>query len=279
MAEVRSIHEKALADLLRAMDRGAIAEEGRRWIPGTPGKTSGSRWGVLYAAFPCRTLPPDHELIIGTIWKIERRISAGGQPVGIGWMKDGMWVAITLDNLGEALLTRDEGDAAVRYLYSTINHGPPLYSWCEERGQEPGSESTSGDRQHLWTPVAVGRFVRDLLVMEEDDTLHLARGTARVWLEAGQKVGVKDMRTHFGRVSFGISCDWEERTIGGFIRIEEGTAPHTALHIRLPEGWKINGDTDRNDLAGGWIEADIFRWERLTGEVYFSAGIDCQRRQ
>ena len=149
---------------MQAMDRGAIQEDGYRWIPGVPGNSGGSRWGVLYAAFLCRLLPPEHELITGTIRKFESRMSPGGLPIHTGWMKDGMWVAITLDNLAEVLLMRNEGDAAARYLYAVLNHGTPLFSWCEERGQEPGAKECSGDRQHLWTPVAVGRFLRDAMV-------------------------------------------------------------------------------------------------------------------
>jgi len=121
-------------------------------MPGVPGNTLGSRWGTLYAAFPCRLLPPDHPLVTGTIRKFEARLSPGGIPVHTGWMKDGMWVAITLDNLAEVLLLQDEGDRAIQYLYATLNHGTPLYSWCEEPRQQPGSPDCTGDRQHLWTP-------------------------------------------------------------------------------------------------------------------------------
>jgi hypothetical protein len=74
-AELRKIYETANTDLLAAMDRGAIREKSGRWIPGVPGKTSGSCWGVLNAAFPCALLPCDHELITGTLRKIESNIS------------------------------------------------------------------------------------------------------------------------------------------------------------------------------------------------------------
>ena len=71
------IHQSGLEDLLQALDRGAIDEDGYRWIPCEPGHAGDSKWGVLYAAFPCKILPPDHELITGTIRKIEAHISPG----------------------------------------------------------------------------------------------------------------------------------------------------------------------------------------------------------
>ena len=100
-----------------------------------------------------------------------------------------MWVAITLDNVAEVHLARGNGDAAVRYLYATLNHATPLYTWCEERGQEPGTAKCSGDRQHLWTPVAVVRAIRDSMVMEDGDGLQLALGPHASWLASGQPVG------------------------------------------------------------------------------------------
>ena len=155
--ELRQIHDSGRADLLAALDRGAIREGDYRWMPGVPAKTSGSRWGVLNALHPCQLLPPEHELISGTIRKIESNLSPGGLPIHTGWLADGMWVAITLDNLAEAHLVRHNGDAAARYLYATLNHATPLVTWCEERGPEPGASKCTGDRQHLWTPVAVVR--------------------------------------------------------------------------------------------------------------------------
>jgi len=232
--ELKKIYETARDDLLAALDGGAIREKDYRWIPGVPGKTSGSRWGALNAAFPCGLLPPDHPLITGTLRKIESNMSRGGIPIHTGWMADGMWVAITLDNVAETHLARGNGDAAVRYLYATLNHGTPLYTWCEERGQEPGAKRCSGDRQHLWTPVAVVRAIRDMLVMEDVKSpsqdpivaqpppavptvgaqpraavphggidfktaggLQLALGTAREWLASGRPVGISNAATHF----------------------------------------------------------------------------------
>ena len=220
--QLRKIYKTGLDDLMQAIEKGSIQEDGYRWIPGVAGKTTGSRWGVLYASFPCNFLAPDSELITGTIRKIESRMSPGGIPVHTGWMKDGMWVAITLDNLAEVLLQRNEGDAAAKYLYATINHGTPLYSWCEERGQEAGSKECTGDRQHLWTPAAVGRFIRDAMVMEDGDTLHLSRGTARQWLGSGEEAGVKGINSRLGEVSYSLRYDSKTQQVSGSVELTSG---------------------------------------------------------
>ena len=271
LPELREIYQRGLADLLVALERGAIQEEGYRWIPGVPGKTSGSRWGALNALFPCRILSADHELISGTIRHLEAHLSPGGIPINTGWMTDGMWVAITLDNLAEAHLARGDGDAAAEYLYAVLNHGTPLYTWCEERGQEPGTSKTSGDRQHQWTPVAVVRAIRDCLVMEEGDGLHLALGTPRGWLASGKGLGIMGARTHFGPLSYSMRYDPAISQVRGWIAfpVTSGLA-WAKLHIRLPGGHrvvKVNPESGATVLPSG----DALEWRAPRGEVEFEA--------
>ena len=272
LPELQRIHRAALKDLLAALDGGAIVEKGYRWIPGVPGKTSGSCWGSLYSAFPCRILPPHHELISGTIAKFEARMSPGGIPVHTGWMKDGMWVGITLDNLAEVLLLRGDGDAAAHYLYATLNHGTPLLSWCEERGQEPGAKECTGDRQHLWTPVVVCRLLRDSLAMEDGDTLHLARGTARPWLAGGQPIGVRGFATHFGRLSYEMRYDKKGSKVIGFVELAGRGDNRVMLHLRLPEGMKI---ASLSGPKGAKINEDgsAIELRNLSGRVRFAATV------
>ena len=270
--ELKTICEIGLRDLLAAMGSGAIQESGYRWIPGVPGKTSGSRWGVLNALFPCHLLPPDHPLIAGTLQKVESRLSPGGIPMHTGWLADGMWVAITLDNVAEAHLVRGEGDAGARYLYATLNHATPLLTWCEERGPEPNSSHCTGDRQHLWTPVAVVRYLRDAMVMEEGDGLHLALGTDREWLGDGA-VGMEGAASHFGTVSFEMRYDEPTGRVTGSVSFEKRVpAAWIAVHVRLPQGLKVasveaDGRTER--LADG----EGFRWLQPEGRLRFAATV------
>jgi len=246
---LKDIYDKGYNALLETMNKGAISENGYKWIPGVAGYTSGSRWAGLYAAFPCRLIDPYHELITGTIKKWESNVSKGGIPVNTGWMKDGMWVGITLDNLAEVLLLRGEGEKATNYLYAVLNHGTPLNTWCEERAQEPGTDKTSGDRQHLWTSVAVGRYLRDALVLEDKDTLKLGAGIARWWLEQGMQTGIEKAKTHFGELSYKINSDVARNKISVNIDIPDpNNLSKISLHIPHPskkmiKSVSINGKT------------------------------------
>ncbi len=266
--ELQQIFETARTDLLDTLHRGSIVADGYRWIPGVAGKTSGSTWGALNAAYPCRVLPADDPLITGTIRRIETKLSPGGLPIHTGWMENGMWVAITLDNLAETQLFRDDGDSAAKYLYATLNHGTPLYSWCEERGPEPGSTKTTGDRQHLWTPIAVTRLIRDLLVFEDGDTLHLARGTDRSWLARGP-VGGQGFRSHFGPVSYQLALEPAAGRVRGQVSLTPGREPASLqIHVRLPEGRKLAAVDD--PAARLLPDGETIVWTRPAAEIRFT---------
>jgi hypothetical protein len=270
-AEVRQIYTVGRADLLDTLRRGAIAEAGYKWIPAVAGKTSGSRWGALNAAYPFRLLAPDDELIIGTIRKMESKMSPGGIPMHTGWMEDGMWVAITLDNLAETLLLRGDGDAVARYFYATLNHGTPLYSWSEERGPEPGATKIAGDRQHLWTPVSVVRLLRDMLVFENGDTLHLARGADRTWLARGP-LGGSGFASHFGPIAFTLTLA-ETHRVTGEVSLTAGRLPDKLqVHIRLPAGSKVTAvdDPTARILADG----ETIEWAKPTTHLRFNATVN-----
>ncbi len=272
--ELDGIYSRAKDDLLASLRRGAITEsDGTRWISAVPGKATGSRYGVLNALVPTALLAPSDPLVGGTLSYIERNLSPGGIPIHTGWMKDGMWVAITLDNFAEAHLARDEGDVASKLLYATLNHGTPLYTWCEERGQEPGTQKTSGDRQHLWTPVAVVRFLRDALVMEQDDQLHLARGIDRSWLSSGKAVGIDNAPTHFGLVSYQFSLDQANSEITGEINFPQNASLHKAiLHCRLPQDLKVTA-VNRDSHAYVSSNGTTLEWDSPRGLIRFEAQV------
>jgi len=273
IAELTNIFETAYKDLLAAIDRGAIKEKDYRWIPGVPGKTSGSSWGVLNIVTPCGLLPPDHELVTGTLHRIETNISKGGQPIHTGWMADGSWVAITLDNIAETHLARGSGDVVAKYFYSTLNHGTPLCTWCEERGQEPGTPKTSGDRQHLWTPVAVVRCLRDMMVLERKDGLDLALATERTWLASGKPVGITAAPTHFGQVTYQMQYDSSKSQVTGeAVFTDNSSAAWTNLYIRLPGGLKVKA-VNPESKAAVLPDGSGIRWTAPRGTLKFAVTV------
>jgi hypothetical protein len=235
-----------------------------------PSKETGGRWGALNASYPTGILNCKSDLINGTMRFINQNMSPGGLQMNTGWLKNGMWVAISLDNVAEINLTRNEGDDAAKILMSVLNHGTPLYTWCEERGPLPYTDTITGDRQHLWTPVAVVRYIRDALVMEDGDQLYLGRGIDRKWVASGKEVGIKNAPTRFGLYSYSSVYDAANRVIHGKIEFPAGSKTKTVWLARLPRGSYIKS-VNTNSGAAILPDGSGLYWENTEGVKSFDA--------
>lgn len=80
------------------------------------------------------------------------------------------------------------------------------------------------------------RFMRDMLVMEQDNVLHLGRGIARGWLGSGEEVGIERASTRFGDLSYRMRYDKKKGTIVGRIVSDDGAPVQTVVHCLLPDG-------------------------------------------
>ena len=197
--------EETVQDLITSLRENSIKEDGYEWIPAVPGSNNTSMFGCLYAFHPGKILDAQDPLIQGTIRHVlSEKISEGGLPMGTGWMPKGIWVAMALDNFSSMYLRMGERDKASDFLYPVLNHATPLVTWCEERGQEKGSKETSGDFQHLWTPVSVCGYMLDALLYEDDNAIHICEGIPRHWLAEGKRICVSGLRTRCGKADFTV---------------------------------------------------------------------------
>ena len=81
---------------------------------------------------------------------------------------------------------------------------------------------------------------RNLLVMEDADSLWLARATPRAWLEQGKKITVKNAPTHFGEVAYEIVSDADEGKIAATVEMPSRNPPKSVLlRFRHPKALPI----------------------------------------
>jgi hypothetical protein len=275
IAELKDIYNKGKNDLVTAMERGKITEpDGTVWLSASPGKVGGSRWGILNVLYPTGILPNGNQLVEGTLNYVEKNMSIGGIHVHTGWLKDGMWVALSLDNFAEAYLYRKETLKASKLLYATINHGTPFYTWCEERGQEPGSTVTSGDLEHLWTPVALVRYVREALVLEDGDSLHLSLGADPMWVNSNKNIGVSDAPTPFGKISYTYRYDSvSSRIIGKMNFIRAYKKKYTVvLHTGINENLMLSQTSKKSHTLISKDHKSLY-WNNPEGEINFEVTV------
>ena len=205
IAFLTTAYEQAKEDLLTSIRENLVQEDGYTVIPSVPNVPMSSTYGALYAFYPCGLVEAEEPMIVETAKFIQgKQISEGGLPIGTGWQKEGLWVAMALNNFARAYLRMGKFEDARKFLYPALNHASPFVTWCEERGAEKGSKEITGDRQHLWTPLSVCQYLTEALFFEDDKAVHICAGICPEWLAEGKKIAVKGYKSHYGNTDFVI---------------------------------------------------------------------------
>jgi len=85
---------------------------------------------------------------------------------------------------------------------------PPWNQWPEIAWRDPKSPAHIGDMPHAWIAAEYILALRSMLVFEReaDQTLVVAAGVPASWLDEGGVVGVTDLPTYYGKLSFALRC-------------------------------------------------------------------------
>lgn len=225
--------EEAKNDLLASIRENLYSFEGGAMMPAVAGAPISSIYGCLYPFFPAKLVSADEPMIVGAVTYIEsKKLSEGGLPLGTGWMRDGLWVAMALGMIARSYLRLGLYKEARKYLYPALNHASPFVTYCEERGGEKGSTKKSGDLQHLWTPLSIGQYMTDAFWFE-DDVIHVCAGILPEWLLEGNKVALSGFRTHYGAIDMNLTC--MEGTFDFKLKTERPMEKNLILHLPVNE--------------------------------------------
>ncbi len=133
------------------------------------------------------------------------------------------------------------------------------------------TEHADNDKSH-GNAVFLSNF-RNMLVMEIDDQLWLARGTPRAWLEQGKKILVKNSPTHFGTAAYEIVSDVEHGKIAATVEMPSRIPPQSVwLRFRHPKAAPIQSVTVNGKV---WTDFDrdkeVIRLVQMQGTVTVEA--------
>jgi len=114
---------------------------------------------------------------------------------------------------------------------------------------------------------------RNMLIMEDGESLWVGRGTPRAWLEQGKRISVERAPTYFGAASFEIVSDAANGSITATVRVPDRRPPKSVLvRLRHPQAAPIrsvavNGETwDRFDPR-----REVIELTGVAGEVVVKA--------
>ncbi len=174
---------------------------GRRLLPASPYRRMNS--GAIGAAavlYPLRIYPPDDERMANTIGEI-RRLSFFEDGFFQNNYHSGVNAYLTLQ-IAQCLLQRRDPDTwkLLRYIMSLAS---PTYTWPEAvHPQTRGG--VMGDGHHGWAVADLLHIIRNLLLVEEGETLVVFPLLPAEWFDKGKSITVKEAPTHFGKVGLSM---------------------------------------------------------------------------
>ena len=151
----------------------------------------------------------------------------------------------------ETVMRRDEPDRALVGFYGMLAAGmtPDTFICGEACALEPVDK---WGRQFYCPPNSAGnafflQMLRNVLVQDfdldedgEPDALRLLFDTPKSWLSDGQMILVERAPTAFGPVSMRVSSQLSHGEVTAEVSLPERNPPmHSALRIRLPDGWHV----------------------------------------
>jgi len=206
--------------------------------PGGGGHVGGLYWDTIQSAealvSPAALLPPDDRRVQGALDVLEDRLLIENPKVAErtkGFDPERQWFAHAgwqyqpgLERHADIHLAADD---APNFLRSWLNQYATIL--LPEDGYTFREHTVGGPPDKIFEEAAFLQRFRQMLVMEEGDSLWLARATPRAWLEQDKKISVKNSPTYFGTVAYEIVSDVDHGKIAATLEIPSRNPPKAVL--------------------------------------------------
>jgi hypothetical protein len=167
------------------------------YMPPGIDQPNGQDWGNMLALYPEQLLPHFDRKVTGTL-ETTRAKYREGLMVYAGWMHH----YLTMKNT-ETLTVRGEQRKALDELYAMLAHTTATHAGFET-SIRPGADRDFGGNltPHGWFGAKYIAVIRNMLLREEEDSLHLLSVLAPAWTAPGSTLRVAAAPTNFGTVAF-----------------------------------------------------------------------------
>jgi len=180
--------------LFRLIDR--IGAKDGDYIPPGIDVSGGKDWGNLNAIYPEMLLPPSSPLITGTLRRV-RKEYAEGLMTYAGRLHDYIGFKNT-----ETELIIGEQEQVIKDFYAELVHTSSTHAGWEV-GPFPWTTRDFGHdlAPHGWFAADYVVQLRNMLVREQGDVLHLLSALSPDWTRPGDTIAVSNAPTEFGRMA------------------------------------------------------------------------------
>ncbi len=180
--------------LFRKLD--SIGAKDDDYIPPGIDVAGGQNWGNMDVLFPEMLLPANNPLVTGTLRRV-RETYAEGLITYAGHLHD----YIGFRNTETELILGDQ-QQAIKDLYAELVHTSSTHAGWEV-GPLPWTTRDFGNdlAPHGWFAAAYVVLLRNMLVREQGDNLHLLSALSPDWTRPGDTIKVSNAPTEFGRIA------------------------------------------------------------------------------
>jgi hypothetical protein len=156
---------------------------------------------LSHAIYPGMLFLKNSKIVSGHV-DLMRSIMKEDVPSETGWMpNDAIWT-YNAAIVAQVFLWLSMPDLARKTFIGFLNHASPLYAWREEQSlQGITNPDYIGDMPHNWASAECIRYLRHMLVLEDEKALRLFTGVGLPELNAKKIIGVTDTPTKWGRIS------------------------------------------------------------------------------
>jgi len=229
----------------KVLDAQAAAHNG--YIPpALDGQAGGYDWGNLLAVDYEPILDPHDPRVTATLKATQAKYAEGIMTYADGeYLHDYLTMKNTLTEV-----IRGDQEQAVRELCSVLLHTSSTQAGFEF-SIRPWGDRNFGDNlaPHGWFAAEYRNVLRNMLVREEGDRLHLLSAVSPAWMGKGKVVAVRRAPTFFGPVSFTLDQPQDGKAV---LHLDAAfTAPPSAIVLHVP--WFVT--LDRATADGKQVEA------------------------
>ncbi len=222
---------------------------GNKYIPATPFDpvSKVDIWGSIAALYPTRFLAANDPMISSTLDMMRQHCKEEEYTY---FNRPKLWTYITVD-WAMCYLLRDDLEMFFMLFDGYVAHASPTNGWTEEIFLE--TRQGTGDMPHGWAAAQFVHLLRNSLVYEDSDILHLCWGAREDWLNNG--IAVRRAPTKFGTVNFELRRSGDSFVLD--YRLDRGAHQQSCLQVQLhlppsvkrPASVQINGKV--KTLAAG----------------------------
>lgn len=219
----------ALLDELTAKTGGYVP-------PDLDGNHLGTDWGNLLSVTPEAQLDPHDEKVTATLREAQSKYQEGimtySQPNQGQWLHHYLTIKNTLTEV-----VRGDQEQALRELYAELLHTSATQAGFEFAIRPWSDRDFKGNlTPHGWFAADYRNLLRNMLVREEGNSLHVLSVTSPEWIGADKSISVKDAPTYFGSVSYKLLTRSDGKAALDFH--DAFTSAPDAIFVHLP--WFMN---------------------------------------